>query len=284
MSFEELLAGNIPVTLEEKTMAAGMLLKISRRIVPVTSLLLASARRDHFERDTAGWVRWCREHFEMEGSDRDHRRAIGELLLDMRENTAAYNTLFFLAFDKLLSLTRLEDPHTKKVDPRQVAAFLSHYNVKEMKREEVRDAVALWLNEKPRERSIESDLPGFTAAVEAITQMKESALCIRISDEESAGSALKAGFMLLGATLHYHTNAERKNVELLQGFRLELLQGIEQLETHLAECCIQQDDECCIQQDDECCIQQDDECCIQQDDVCCIQQDDVCCVQQSANF
>ena len=249
MELDDLLQGNIPETLEGKTAAAGIFLRISKRIVPVTALLIASARQDHFEHDTAGWVKWCRDNFELEGSDRDHRRAVGELLLATREKSVVYNTLFFLAFDKLLSISRIEDPITHRVDPVQVEAFLSHYNVKEMNREEVRDAVAQWLGETPRERSTQEDLPGFAAAMEAIMQMDESALCIRVSDEASAGSALKAGFMLLGATLNYHTKTQHKNVELLQGLRLELLQGIEQLEQILAECCTQQSEqECCTQQ------------------------------------
>lgn len=255
MELDDLLQGNIPETLEGKTAAAGIFLRISKRIVPLTALLIASARQDHFEHDTAGWVKWCRDNFELEGSDRDHRRAVGELLLATREKSVVYNTLFFLAFDKLLSISRIEDPITHKVDPVQVEAFLSHYNVKEMNREEVRDAVALWLNEKPRERSTHPDLPGFAAA---LSKMDEEHLYSFTNDQTSATLALKSSLLLLGATLNYHSRTQHKNVELLQGLRLELLQGIEQLEQILAECCTQQsEDECCTQQSEqECCTQQ----------------------------
>ena len=107
MDLNEILNGQIPASLEEKTAAAGNLVYLSRRIVPVTSLLIAAARRDNFDRDLAGWTQWCRESLDLDGSDRDHRRAIGDLLLDVRDQTDVYNTLFTLAFDKLLPLTRI---------------------------------------------------------------------------------------------------------------------------------------------------------------------------------
>lgn len=237
MELEDLLAGNIPETLEEKTIAAGMFLRISKRIVPVSSLLLASARRDHFPFDTAGWVQWCRQNFEMEGSDRDHRRAIGELLLDTRGNHVVYNTLFSLSFDKLLSISRIQDKETGEADSRQIAAFLSHYNVKEMSREEVRDAVAQWLGETPKARNLHPDLPGFSAALSALNAMERDNIALRVADEKTATSALRAGIGLLGAGLKYHKD-KGSALELLQNLKYELLNEVKELEAALA-CCIQ---------------------------------------------
>ena len=234
-----ILQGQIPASLEEKTVAAGNLVYLSRRIVPVTSLLIAAARRDNFDRDPAGWTQWCREHMELDGSDRDHRRAIGDLLLDVRDQTAVYNTLFGLAFDKLLVLTRIPAD--------QIAAFLSHHNVKTMNRDDVRTAVAEWLGEKPREKVETPELPGFTAALEAISSMEPEAICVRVADEAAANHALSAGLGLLGASLAYHKR-EKKDVELLQGLRASLLDEVKELEGIISECCIQHDDECCIQQ------------------------------------
>ena len=231
MELNEILNGQIPASLEDKTAAASSLVYLSRRIVPVTSLLIAAARRDNFERDLAGWTQWCRDNMVLEGSDRDHRRAIGDLLLDVRDQTAVYNTLFTLAFDKLLVLTRIPAD--------QIAAFLSHHDVKAMKRDDVRAAVAEWLGEKPREKTETPDLPGFAAALEAISCMEPSAICVRVADETAANNALSAGLGLLGASLAYHKR-EKKDLELLQGLRASLLDEVKELEGIISECCIQQ--------------------------------------------
>ena len=124
MTLDELLQGQIPDSIEDKTAAASQLVALSRRIVPVTSLLIASARRDNFRNDVTAWAVWCRETLAMDGSDRDHRRQIGDLLLDTRADNAGSNTLCVLPFDKLLVLSR--------IDAGQIGAFLSHYDVKNL--------------------------------------------------------------------------------------------------------------------------------------------------------
>ena len=250
MNMTDILKGEIPSSLEEKTMAAKDFLYFSKRIVPVTALLIASARRDHFENDTASWARWCRENLEMEGSDRDHRRAIGEMLLDTRDNHHIYNLLFSLSFDKLYALTRL------KIE--ELPPFLSHYRVKDMTREEVRDAVAQWNNEEVKERNTTEDLPGFTAALGALNAMTPDAVCVRVSDPDSANMALAASFRLLGASINYHKTFVR-DVEFLQEMKYELMDEVRKLEEVINECCTQQSDgadgadkldgdECCTQQ------------------------------------
>jgi len=242
MDLMKILSGQIPASLEEKTAAATNLVYLSRRIVPVTSLLIAAARRDNFANDPSGWSVWCREAMELEGSDRDHRRAIGDLLLDVRDQTAVYNTLFGLPFDKLLVLTRIPGD--------QIAAFLSHYDVRALKRDEVRAAVAEWLGETPKEKDATPDLPGFAAALEAISGMDTSAICVRVSDEKAATAALSAGLGLLGASLAFHKR-EKKDLELLQGLRASLLDEVKELEGIISECCIQhskRENDCCIQQ------------------------------------
>lgn len=231
MDLKEILNGQIPVSLEDKTLAASQLLYLSKRIVPITSLLIAAARRDNFDKDLAGWTQWCRESLELEGSDRDHRRAIGDLLLDVRDQTAVYNTLFGLAFDKLLVLTRIPGD--------QIEAFLSHYDVQSLKRDEVRAAVADWLGEEVKVKAEQPELPGFSSALEAICAMAPEAICVRVSDETAANNALSAGLGLLGASLAYHKR-EKKDLELLQGLKVSLLDEIKELESIISDCCIQQ--------------------------------------------
>ena len=151
--------------------------------------------------------------------------------------SAVYNTLFSLAFDKLLVLTRIPAD--------QIAAFLSHHDVKAMTRDDVRAAVAEWLGEKPRAKT--PDLPGFAAALKSINDIKPAEICVLVADETAANNALSAGLGLLGASLAYHKR-EKKDLELLQGLRASLLDEVKELEGIISECCIQHDDECCIQQ------------------------------------
>lgn len=230
MTLDEILQGNIPETLDGKTAAASQLVAISRRIVPVTSLLIASARRDNFENDVPAWVVWCRETLGMDGSDRDHRRVIGELLLDTRDDNVVYNTLFGLPFDKLLPLSRIPAD--------QIAAFLSHHNVKKLKREEIRAAVSEWLGEEPKIKQETPDLPGFSAALDAINAMEPEAICTRVSDQDAANGALRAGMGLLGASLEFHKK-HKPDVSLLQELRASLLNEVKELEEIINDCCIQ---------------------------------------------
>ena len=230
MTLDELLQGQIPDSIEDKTAAASQLVALSRRIVPVTSLLIASARRDNFRNDVTAWTVWCRETLAMDGSDRDHRRQIGDLLLDTRADNAVYNTLFALPFDKLLVLSR--------IDAGQIGAFLSHYDVKNLRRDELREAVANWLGEEPKVRHETPDLPGFTLALEAINAMEPEAICTRIGDQDAAMSALRAGMGLLGGALEYHKR-EKKDVQMLQELKSSLLNEVKELERVIEECCIQ---------------------------------------------
>lgn len=230
MTLDEILQGNIPAAIEDKTAAASQLIAISRRIVPVTSLLIASARRDNFEHDTAGWVVWCRETLEMDGSDRDHRRQIGDLLLDTRGNDVVYNTLFGLPFDKLLPVSRIPED--------QIEAFLSHHDVKKLKRDEIRAAVCEWLGEEAKIKQETPDLPGFTLALDAINAMEPEAICTRVSDKDAAMSALRAGMGLLGASLEYHKK-HKDDVLILQDLKASLLNEVKELEAVISECCIQ---------------------------------------------
>ena len=231
MTLDEILQGNIPETLDGKTAAASQLVAISRRIVPVTSLLIASARRDNFKDDVPAWAVWCRDVLGMDGSDRDHRRAIGELLLDTRDNAKVYDTLFNLSFNKLIPLTR--------IDAEQIEAFLSHYDVARMDRDEVRLAVAAWLNEEPKIKQETPDLPGFSLALDAINAMEPEAICTRVSDQEAAMSALRAGMGLLGASIEYHKR-EKKDILLLQNLKASLLDEVKELEAIISDCCVQQ--------------------------------------------
>lgn len=233
IDMEKLLSGSIPESLEEKTEAAGAIIRIARRIVPVTSLLIASARRDHFGKSVTEWTAWCSENFDLDGAERDHRRAIGDLLLSVRENTDLFATLFALSFDKLHALTR--------IPAAQVAAFLSHLSadVARMSRDDLRDEVKRWLGETVQNRKggrnpDQPELPGFSDVVGAILRMQPQQLLDEVTDNESAKRLLDGGFRLVGSALEFKKREPVPDVAFLQSVKAALIQEIEEIESAIA--------------------------------------------------
>lgn len=233
IDMEKLLSGAIPESLAEKTEAAGAIIRIARRIVPVTSLLIAAARRDHFRQSVTEWTAWCAENFDLDGAERDHRRAIGELLLAVRENTDLFETLFALSFDKLHALTR--------IPAEQIAAFLSHLpgDVAKMTRDNLRDEVKRWLGETVQERKggrnpDQPELPGFSDAVGAILRMQPQQLLNEVTDNESAKRLLDGGFRLVGSALEFKKREPVPDVAFLQSVKAALIQEIEEIESAIA--------------------------------------------------
>lgn len=233
IDMEKLLSGAIPESLAEKTEAAGAIIRIARRIVPVTSLLIAAARRDHFRQSVTEWTAWCAENFDLDGAERDHRRAIGELLLAVRENTDLFETLFTLSFDKLHALTR--------IPAEQIAAFLSHLpgDVAKMTRDNLRDEVKRWLGETVQERKggrnpDQPELPGFSDAVGAILRMQPQQLLDEVTDNESAKRLLDGGFRLVGSALEFKKRESVPDVAFLQSVKAALIQEIEEIESAIA--------------------------------------------------
>lgn len=233
IDMEKLLSGAIPESLAEKTEAAGAIIRIARRIVPVTSLLIAAARRDHFRQSVTEWTAWCAENFDLDGAERDHRRAIGELLFAVRENTDLFETLFALSFDKLHALTR--------IPAEQIAAFLSHLpgDVAKMTRDNLRDEVKRWLGETVQERKggrnpDQPELPGFSDAVGAILRMQPQQLLNEVTDNESAKRLLDGGFRLVGSALEFKKREPVPDVAFLQSVKAALIQEIEEIESAIA--------------------------------------------------
>ena len=233
IDMDKLLSGSIPESLEEKTEAAGAIIRIARRIVPVTSLLIAAARRDHFKKSVTEWTEWCSDNFDLDGAERDHRRAIGDLLLAVRENADLFETLFVLSFDKLIALSR--------IPTEQLAAFLSHLpgNVAKMTRDDLRDEVKRWLGEKVTGRKNIPDpdqpaLPGFSDAVGTILRMPPQQLLNEVTDSDCAKRLLDGGFRLVGSALEFKKREAHPDVLFLQSVKAALIQEIEEIESAIA--------------------------------------------------
>ena len=234
INLDNLLSGIIPETLEGKTAAAGQLVRIARRIVPVTSLLIASARRDHFAGAVAAWADWCHETFDIDGADRDHRRVIGDLLLAFYDDKAFFAQLFHLPYNKLLALTRIPAD--------QLKAFASHLggNIDKMTREELRDAVKLWIGEAVQEPKNtdgglhSSEEPEFSTIVHSILKMQQASLLSEVRDDASAALLLNGGFRLLGSALEFKKHEDVPDVAFLSSVKAALLDEVSEIEAAIS--------------------------------------------------
>ena len=122
----------------------------------------------------------------------------------------------------------------------QIPAFLSHHKVEELTREQVRDAVAEWLDETPKSRAATTpNLPGFDDALAAINALPSERIARYVTDDRSARHALTAGLGLVEASLSYH-KAAKSGVEILQKLKVSLLYEVKELEEIISECCAQQ--------------------------------------------
>lgn len=227
VTLDDVLNGILPESLEDYTAACGELIKLARRIVPVSALLVASCRREHFFGQRAAWVDWAKEATGLEGSELHHRRAIGDLLLDTRDvHEPSFRRLFELDSRKLLPICQISKD--------QIIAFLKEYKVEGMTREEVRDAVKVFLGltlDMPRQPK----LPGFDEAVEAVSRLDADAMRYAINDPELALKSLAAGMGLLGAAVEFQRSTKKPDVELLMDLRKTLLDEAEQVGKAIAD-------------------------------------------------
>lgn len=227
VTLDDVLNGILPESLEDYTAACGELIKLARRIVPVSALLVASCRREHFFGQRAAWVEWAKEATGLDGSELHHRRAIGDLLLDTRDvHEPSFRRLFELDSRKLLPICQISKD--------QIVAFLKEYKVEGMSREEVRDAVKVFLGltlDMPRQPK----LPGFDEAVEAVSRLDANAMRYAINDPDLALKSLAAGMGLLGAAVEFQRSTKKPDVELLMDLRKTLLDEAEQVGKAIAD-------------------------------------------------
>lgn len=210
---EEIAAGNaIPDTIEQITMSLAALAQIARIIVPVSSLLLAQARKVHFRQDVRAWAAWAKQHTGYEGAILHHRRAIGDMLIAvLPKDKKTFRTLIELPEDKLLCLTRIK--------PSEMQQFVATHSVKSLSRGEVRQAVSIWLGE-PQPEENQPFLPGFNKIIEAIEKIEPEELATAVTDSEIAQKAMIGGMSMLAAAVEFHK--KEKNLAVLDALQSAL--------------------------------------------------------------
>ena len=230
LTFENILAGQIPDGVSEKGSALSGILRLEKISTPVSALLIAGAQKDDFPNDPAGWMRWAVETTGFDKCEIYHRAQMGKLLLAMRDQVRIYKTLVSLSGDKLLAISRLR--------PDQIPAFLSQYDVAGMDRSGVRRAVARFLgldmSDIPDNTSA-PELPCFDSALDRLDLATEKELLDDQVAPERVRKFLNAGANLLGAYVMQQSRQPVKDIPTLLKLKQALLDQVTEIESMIAE-------------------------------------------------
>lgn len=170
VEYTEMIAdGMFPSNFEDLTTCGRSLVRVNARITQMLAMVVA-AGREHFGHNITTWIEWCKSELNIDNASyRCHLQQIGDMLHGLRKDDCCiqqYKKAIALSFDKLLAIAR--------IDAAGRAAFISHYpNLNTMERDEVRAAVAAWLNEAAPEAATQPSLPGFDKALDTIIAIDE---------------------------------------------------------------------------------------------------------------
>lgn len=220
-----------------------------------TAILLAQSQSMHSGK---GWGKWAQETSGLTYSECYHRAKVGKLLIACYAKKVLYRKLITLSVDKLLSLASLLDYSTDTVE-----AFMAIQPVQDMPIEQLRKEVNCQhcrlecqeegklpdcehCNTKPQ-TPIQAELPGFSAALDAIWSMDADNFAASVTDDDQAVKCASSGFNLLSAYLEHekaklNTTAETDTIRLLQ-VKAALLDGIKDIENILAGVIEKENDE-----------------------------------------
>ena len=210
-----------------------------------TAILLARSQNTLGKKD---WLAWAENVSGLTRSECYHRAKVGHLMIACFDKKVLYRNLLKLSGDKLLALSRL---------PLEILeGFLSVTPVADMPIDQVRNAVTCQLchlNHQGRgslpdcehciakpKAAVQAELPGFSAALDAIWEMDAAGFISGVTDDTQAVKCASGGCNLLSAYLHHEKSKLRSNpnsqadtVSLLQ-IKAALLDSIKDIENILA--------------------------------------------------
>lgn len=210
----------LPDSMEELESCLTELFALARMIVPVSAIILAQARRRHFSGSTTDWAKWASALTGYEGAVLHHRRAIGDMLLAQRgKDSRIFTRLAALTEDRLIVLTRLS--HS------ELGAFMSVNTVETFSRDKLREAVAAWLGEEPRDAK-EPELPGFSRLLDIIQDIEPNKVIKQVDSLPTANKFMHGGIVMMAAAVEYHKR--EKNIEVLEALKDALLDEAKKIE------------------------------------------------------
>jgi len=224
---ESISKGDTAIDFETLTVLGKKLFIVNARSVQAMAIVITKGR-EHFGRDIAGWVAWCRNEFQLHNvSYRSHLRSIGKMLIDLLDVAPTlYRRMFALSVDKLYPLSRLS------VD--QVKEWLTRYCPETMTREDIRDAVAAFLGEAVTQRADQPALPGFEDILDNVISIDNQTLKTAVKNGEIAKRSFVAGIGLLDAALEYHQHGDDFDPVDLHNIKKALVIGIAEIEKIIA--------------------------------------------------
>lgn len=228
---KELAKRNIPESIGIKTIWMNDFLAAEAHVFQVTGLLLASARRDNFKDNRAGWVKWADENFDLEIADRSHRNKFGMILLAIPEaNKIDYDRLFKIDKDKAISISRFvrreNIDEIKPMEIKNILTFLSR-NIEAMTRDEVRAAIDEELGiKKTNPFTVQQpELPGFKESInnifKNINQSSIKTFVETLSHDEAKKATSVAITCLNGVSAFYRKTGDYKNLTVEELNELE---------------------------------------------------------------
>lgn len=210
-----------------------------------TAILLARSQNTLGKKD---WLAWAENVSGLTRSECYHRAKVGHFMIACFDKKVLYRNLLKLSGDKLLALSRL---------PQEILeGFLSVTPVADMPIDQVRNAVNCQLCQlacqakgtlpdcehciaKPK-AAVQAELPGFSAALDAIWEMDAAGFISGVTDDTQAVKCASGGCNLLSAYLHHEKSKLRSNpncqadtISLLQ-IKAALLDSIKDIENILA--------------------------------------------------
>lgn len=169
MDFDKIFRdGQIPDTLEEKTILLKRIAVVERRGSVVSALNLAAAYESDFGGDGPRWLDWARNDVGLDKTELYHRLAVGRMLLAVRGRAVLYRKLVGMTVDRLLPLTRI----FRLGGADAVIGFASQRpGIFDMDRDAIRDAVTECIcimegRPVPEKRDRTPNLPGWESLLD----------------------------------------------------------------------------------------------------------------------
>ena len=234
------------IPLDDITSALQSFAAVRKVDLIATAILLAQSQKTLGKKD---WLAWAKSTSGLTRSECYHRVKVGHLMIACFDKKVLYRNLLKLSGDKLLALSRL---------PLEILeGFLSVTPVADMPIDQVRNAVTCQLchlNHQGRgslpdcehcllnsaKRQHQAELPGFSAALDAIWEMDAAGFISGVTNDTQAVKCASGGCNLLSAYLHHEKSKLRSNpnsqadtVSLLQ-IKAALLDSIKDIENILA--------------------------------------------------
>ena len=231
MDFDKIFnEGQIPGTLEEKTILLKRIAIVERRGSVVSAINLAAAYEDDFGCDGVRWLDWARD-IGLEKAELYHRLAVGRMLLAVRGQKVLSRKMEAMTVDRLLPLTRLF--RTGGTDA--VIGFVSqHPEITEMDREGIRDAVteAICIMEGkpvPEKRDRTPYLTGWEGILDIDSpDVAQTAIRSAVTNEKRAQRAKEIGASLLDSWLDFGSY-DKTELADMKSLLIEKIAKIEEL-------------------------------------------------------